>query len=264
MNPPKTNGIIWPIDVVALKGTCYEETGNIGLIFQQKAYPKLNKFKDLIYYPNMLDWRDNKIKRLALNITKVFVEIERAEYLFHAFDIDNFYFNQSDMDVLINYSISINEKKRPQNFIDVKDIRRDFLPPWIERDGMYECTDEASMRYSYAALLFRILIGKLPYQGRLSDDIGKLMLEDMDNDRVVHDLMIDAYMKNSIFLFDENDYSNSIGTNDDEMLYIERWNTLNAQIKSMFLKTFSKNNLLERSFYSIENWHDVLVQAFGG
>lgn len=263
-NPPKTNSIIWPIDVVLLEDTCYEEVGNVGFIFPKKAYPKVNKLRDMVYYPDKLDWRDGKIKRLAINLTKAFLALEEAGYVYRAFDVDSIFYNPDNMDILMNFSISINELRRSVFFLDVKDIKRDFLPPWIERDrDSYYNADIATMRYAFSALLFRLLIGKLPYQGRLSDDVGNLMLENMDDDQVVHDLMVDAYLKQPVFLFDREDESNSIGTFSSEQVFIDRWKELNPDLKEMFLHTFSGKNLTEKSFYSIAQWYKVLSESWG-
>ncbi len=85
--------------------------------------------------------------------------------------------------------------------------------------------------FAVAVLLFYILIGKYPYDGRLMDGVGAAT-------ELEQAAWYEAYRKNCVFIFDRNDHRNSVGTFAHEAKFGQRWEALPADVRAVFTETF--------------------------
>lgn len=105
--------------------------------------------------------------------------------------------------------------------------------------GVYKLlTDPAKTQYcpdldyfGLMVLLFYVLIGKYPYDGRLMDGIGRATALEQD-------AWYETYRRNSVFIFDPHDSRNSVGTFEHEKIYCARWESLPADVRALFTQTF--------------------------
>lgn len=259
--PIDIKSVTWPLDMVSLN----EE--QIGLVFRKRAFPKMEAFKKLLYVSSLLDWKRPEIKKLIRNLLSVFIDIHNGGYAYHSFDMNRMYYNEKTSEVLVEFSLGMSRHFRNiahLEEVDVQEIAVEFLPPWVDFDarGTLSLSDDY---YSIAALLFRLMIGRMPYEGRIMDGQGFIMDERRDLDPVEHIRMFRYYHKNPVFIFDEDDRTNSVGLYTNEDKFVERWEELPQTIRNMFIETFSKKHLneryIDRRLYTVDEWLRALTDA---
>lgn len=259
--PVDIKNITWPVDIVKL------QEKQMGLVFRKRAFPKMEPLKKILYNSNLLDWSRPEIKKLISNLLKVFDEIHTGGYAYHAFDMEHMYYNEETYEVLVEFSLGMsihNNDTTNVSDVGLEAVAIEFVPPWVKLDkrNYLSLSDDY---YSIAALLFRLMIGRMPYQGRLMDGHGDMMdlLRDIDPD--AHIQMFKHYHDNPIFIFDPEDDINNVGVVTSVEKFKDRWEDLPQEIRAMFIKTFSKENLSmsyeERKLYNVREWHDALVKA---
>ncbi len=258
-HPIDINNILWPVDIIR------DDEGVYGLVFRRRAFPPLKPFKDRLYNDEKLDWRNDDIQKLTINFLDLCKKIHDGGYAYHCFDICRMRFNPQDMDILFDFSLSMSRtygELKKEEKINHADVGIEFLSPWLEmhEDNKMSLEDDY---YSIAAILFRLMIGRMPYQGRLMDGMGDMMnlLRDIDENN--HISMFAKYREHPVFIFDENNKENTIGIFSEEEIFIERWNALPENVKKMFNDVLNENNVKadneNRITYSPEEWLEVLV-----
>lgn len=250
-HPVDVSTMLWPVDVVT-----FEDNSEIGLVFRRRSLSKMEPIKTILYNDFLLDWHNEKTQKLIINFLKQCVNMHNNGYLYHCFDLNRIFYNPVDMSVLFDFSLSLSQIDDVVT-VEKADVGIEFLPPWcdIEADNEMSLIDE---NYTISAIIFRLMIGRMPYQGRLMDGNGNMMNHLTDTDKDTHIMMFEAYRKNSIFIFDTNDTSNSIGLFTAEEKYIERWNSLPENIKRMFSDALIVKNGKTTKTYSSIDWLNAL------
>lgn len=257
-NPVDINNVLWPIDIVDLPD------GIIGLVFRKRALPKLEPLKNLLYNSFLLSWKKDDIKKITANLLLTFSDMHENGYAYHSFDAERIYFNRGNGRVFFDFSIGMErhfDNKVAESKVDFNSVSIEFLPPWcsFEDRALLSLVDDY---YSVSALIFRLLIGRMPYQGRIMDGQGDMMDLMRDVDPAEHYRMFEHYHANPIFVFDPNDKRNSIGLYTHEERNVELWEELPEEIKRMFIETFSSDNIAapksEKKLYKPSEWYDAL------
>ncbi len=257
--PVNIQNITWPVDIVSIN------KDRMGLIFRQRAFPNMQPMKTLLYSAQALDWRTDLIKAICRNLLKTLQDLHDGGYAYHAFDMNQMFYSVKDNSVMIHFSLTMAHHGDNLTSLEVVDpdlVGVEFLPPWIpfDRRNRMAMIDDY---YATAAMLFRLLVGRMPYQGRTMDGQGDMMDPLRDTDPQEHEHMFRHYHDHPIFIFDPKDTSNAIGEHSNEYDYIERWETLPERIRNMFIDTFSQENLeltyLKKKVYSIKEWAEALT-----
>ena len=119
--------------------------------------------------------------------------------------------------------------------------------------------DYQSEMYILASLLFRLLIGRFPYEGSLMDGITKETYFEFQQ-------WVQKYTSRPIFIFDRNDTRNALGVFSNEQIFIQRWNRLSDKLKDMFCDFFEESNIMRRdgvlTTYLPEDWEKALSQFY--
>ncbi len=282
-NPPGTANILWPIDIVDISTKQTKSSslcGTYGLVFSKNKLILKNEklLKELVYDDVQLDWREKHIQNLIkslLNELKLIYDFGYSLVSFDCRKISYGYDESKELKVLFDFSFSTVKLDQYDSYHNQKflanDICVDFIPPWFKRDNVdkdYKKRDKANISaeyYSIAAILFRLMIGRMPYQGKLMSkfaDAGYLMT--LEENEEAHINLMEKYIENPIFIFDKNDDSNHIGDIGDDDMYVERWESLNTDVQNMFLHTFSKDILEnhQRKLYTISDWICALEKLF--
>ena len=259
--PISIKHFLWPVDIVEIS------KDKMGLIFRKRAFPKLKPIKQLLYSPELLNWKSTNIQAIIKSLLTAFDELHTGGYSYHAFDIDKIFFNESNGEVLIDFSLAMSRNYFNRQHVDTLSstyIQVEFLPPWskFNENDQFALDDDY---YSLAAMLFRLMIGRMPYQGRLMDGAGDIMDRQRDVDQGMHLKMFEHYHNNPVFIFDDNDDSNSIGLYSHEEKIIDKWEELPEEIKVMFKTVFSKENIKmnygSKKLYSPREWISALEKA---
>lgn len=263
--PADTRYFIWPTDLAR------DFENDYVFVFRKKAYPKYQPFKNLLFNDSILDWQRADIKRLAYNFLKAMSALHGAGYAYHAFDYNNMYYHTETMDVVIRFSTSMsryyghpdnNRMITPYICKELKEtgvvwsetslaseVAIEFLPPWVDyskKEGMTLNDDY----YSIAAVLFRMFIGRMPYQGAIMirNEMADIMNGDRDQDEGEHQRMFEYYHKNPVFIFDPEDTRNRIGVFSHEQKFAKRWEALPIAVRKLF------SDALTPPKENVDNW----------
>ena len=257
-HPIDISSILWPVDIIR------SDEGKYGLVFRRRAFPPLKSFKEILYNDSKLDWRNTDIQRLINNFLDLCSKLHNGGYVYHCFDIDRMRYNPKDMSILFDFSLSMTRKSddvEKSEKVSHLDVGIEFLAPWQEllEDNMMTLIDDY---YSITAILFRLMIGRMPYQGRLMDGNGHMMNYLQDTDENNHITMFRKYREQPVFIFDDQNKENAIGIFSEEEIYIERWNALPESIKKMFNDVLNEKNVKKdaekRIYYSPDEWLNIL------
>ena len=262
--PTDIQNILWPIDIVEC---CDQDKVYKGLVFRRRAFPKMELIKKLVYNDQLLDWRKNNIQKIVINILKICVSLQKSGYAYHNYNFEHIFYNPQNMQVLFDFIPSITRIHNDIYYteeVSFEDFGIECLPPWMKvNENNY--MDLVSDYYSITVLIFRLMIGRMPYQGRLMDAYGQKMMNLlMDKDKLNHEIMFKEYLSHPIFIFENSEHENTIGDMTNEERFVERWETLPECVKTMFTDVLSQKNIEQknerRKVYSPEEWLKILKE----
>ena len=255
LDPVMKDYLEWPVDIVE---TVEDNVVKLYYIFNPKAYPTLKDISELLYEDsgnnkNTLDWRNPWMMKIARNLLVAFDELDRNGYMYHNFSMKNIRYNPQTGDVLLKFSTKLRRKGSETVFddIDAKSIATEFAPPYIYDKYKYSGRmDENADYYQIAALLFRMMIGKLPYEGRQFYSNGTIMSKDFPIDPGAHQQYFWAYHKRPRFIF-EPGTDNELGEDIRYEAPKERWNKLPESVKEMFVCSLKYDTALREEEVSL-------------
>lgn len=235
----------WPIDLVEVPlhsgefATC--------MIFKHRQYSKLSSFRDILYQTGdsqVLDWRNVNIRLICLNLVDLMYELDRSKYAYHDFNMDRMYFNPSSGEVYLRFSPHVRKLSSNTEFdkINQDDLSIEFVPPYIYRREYSGFLKKYADYYQLSALLFRLMIGRLPYEGRDLMNYGTVMNPLIDTDKDAHKEYFIQYHSYPHFIFDEEDSSNELSPTWENELPKDRWKSLPEYIKDLFKTAFKQKN----------------------
>ena len=263
--PADSEFYLWPVDVVSyFDGTNQKQ----GLVFQRqsfpaKSFPQLEPLKKFLYTDELLDWRTEPVKRFLYHFLDCAIHLNNGGYAYFDYNLDRIYYNPQDMNVLFDFTPYITrldgDRYRSEK-IPGADVAIEFLAPWVPAEGTVQ-VDLICEYYAIAAILFRAMIGRMPYQGRQMDGHGNIMNLLTDTDAMLHRQMFLVYRSNPRFIFEPGQHENTIGQFDNEKKYKERWKALPEQIQTMMMQVLCMKNAkadnLDRVVYSPQEWMEA-------
>lgn len=249
LDPILMDSIEWPVDIVE---TVEDDAIKLYYIFNQRAYPTLTPLRELLFEnpqlpKNELDWRNPWVMTIAKNLLKAFDELDRNGYMYHNFNMNQIFYNDRTGEVLLKFSTKLRRKGSESVFdeIDCRAIATEFAPPYIYDKEKYNGKlDENSDYYQIAAMLFRLMIGRLPYEGNQFYNYGTVMNKMVNIDPGAYRQYFWAYHKYPHFIFDETDKSNELGETIDHEAARERWAKLPDEFKAQFRRVLRQSTAL--------------------
>ena len=249
-NPLPFKHFLWPVDMVCLP------SGEFALLFSLRALPSMRPF-DSIYKQDrmgniLLEWNQNYFN-LVRNCLVAWSELYIHGYVYLEFTNTNVFVFEQKSELIFDFSLSVFKNLNGLRTHSMEsNINLEFVDPAYFLHRSLSSLDQYSDCYSYAAILFKMLIGKLPYEGTIMEPYEKTYLNDW----------FEVYGKNATyFIFgDDSDpeKENSIGIFAGDEMYIDRWNRLNERLREMFMTTFQHENVSRSSsnlvFYSPDQW----------
>lgn len=256
--PANLKHFIWPVDVI-IWDTQTKTTG-YALVFPMRDTGGYIPFSQALAKDSLLEWNVPWVKKLAMNLLDALCGFDECGYAYHEFSDGNMFYRKDTLDVMFDFSFST---QRPTGLFDAVKVLPCHITPDYADSYYYSekrdfLLDKASDYCSIAVLLFKMMVGRLPYQ-------GAVMEHEPNITETEHKNWIRLYHKNTFFIFDEKDETNHIGGElgfaKDEM-FVERWNRLPENIRNMFHNVFQSVNILrtasELIFYSPKQWKDAL------
>lgn len=269
----------WPVDLVEYGEGLH---CTLAYVFPLKAYPQFVSVKELLYQDKTskrLDWRNEEIRDLSRNFLKCFSVLHQNGFYYNDFDMNRIFYEPKSRQIFLRHntnlrawkkehgsSLSVNNMiKSFQNSIEnnndmvnVEELAIEFLPPYVGKEKYYMGNlDE----YSICSILFRLMIGRMPYEGKGLSSFGDIFDPIRDVDSASHQYYFEHYHKYPIFIFDLEDDSNSLGPMSENDLPRERWNALPEKIKEMFRASLGNMQEERRNklvLYSPDTWLEEL------
>jgi hypothetical protein len=252
---------IWPVDVIITDETPKKTT--YALVFPIRALPAFENITTLLSNDMQAGWDKAWVKMFVSNLLDAWCNFDDSKYAYHEFSGGNMFYQKENYNVMFDFSFSTQrvDDLFGTRHVSEKRVMPDYADSYYYTDSRKSLMDLASDYYSIAVILFKLLVGRLPYQ-------GKVMEHEPNATELEHDSWVRVYHKNAYFIFDERDDTNRIGGETgfakDEM-YVERWNALPRHIRHMFHNVFQTANVMRSAdnliFYSPKQWKEAL---YGG
>lgn len=254
----------WPVDLIEVKNGRWEYI--LCYVFPLKAYPNMLPIKDLLYQDKnstVLDWRNKRIRDICRSILKVFSLLHGNGYAYNDFDINRIFYGKSTNQIFLRHTLNIRETEAdgPFDSIDTEKIAPEFAPPYIYKKKVFFGEID---NYAICSLLFRLMIGRLPYEGKGLTNFGDVFDPIRDTHGDTHDYYFKHYHQFPHFIFDPDDDCNSLGPMSENDLPKERWKSLPESIRTMFCKSLANFSGTEEKhliLYTPEVWLKELNQA---
>lgn len=252
LDRPESDDVFWPIDLMilspALQARCtlfvdnqYTDkplspagrTGDLAAAFIYRDTTGLERFDSWLSRAGYLSWKNPAIVRAAAAILSSVDKLNRSGYNFNDVHFSRLYYNGADR-VMIDYSTLINSK---WEMASRSPLRTNFENNYPMEFGHPQIFDETlkyvsyqTQNYSLAALLFFLFFGRCAYD-------GSLLTGYVDTDLLSHYVKFRQYWKMPVFLFDEEDTRNAIGSFEEEKAVIQLWKECPETLKEFFRRT---------------------------
>ncbi|MCL1902820.1 MAG: hypothetical protein FWF94_00190 [Oscillospiraceae bacterium] len=256
-NPINIKGYLWPADIIDLSGNSFK-----------KDYALLMPLKSgLGGYESMCDSLTNTSltsadidteanAALVKSLIEAWCGLDGVNYLYHEFSFNNMFYNM-DNEVIFDFSFSAHEYSDLSDGarVSMSRINPDYTDVYYYQIKSTKM-DVISDYFSMAVILFRLLTGRLPYQGRLLEGVHNITKQD-------HSEWIRKYHRYPIFIFDENENVNRISSTEAyPEKYVKRWLALHPVVRGMFAAVFKTDNALRQIppiFYTPHDWRNALL-----
>lgn len=256
--PADLKHYIWPVDVISLSE--HLNVVKYALVFPIRALPIFETITTLLSNDMQMGWELPWVKKFAANLLDAWCQFDSSKYAYHEFSVDNMFYQHENYNVMFDFSFSTQkvEGLYSTRYVNKNRVTPDYADSYFYLENRKSLMDLASDYYSIAVILFKLLVGRLPYQ-------GKVMEHEPNANELEHNNWMEVYHKNTYFIFDERDDTNHIGGDTGfakDELFVERWNGLPDHVKNMFHNVFQTANVLrsadELIFYSPHEWRDAL------
>ncbi len=240
---PANKSFFWPIDLVVKDNEYY-------LVFPRRFIPEIKSLGDLSAKENFLGIEQEHIKPIVNNFLLACDSLYKHSFLYHNWSERCIYVNKKDYSVLIAFCEFTSNGFDKQVYLNNDDYISESADPYAFAG---KCSyDYYSEMYAIATILFKLLIGRYPYEGSLMDGIPKCSDNgDMSSWNISKDndfkYWISQYTSHPIFIFDFNDNRNAIGRLAHEKICLQRWDSLTDELKNMFCTMFSESNVLRKN-----------------
>ena len=189
-------------------------------------------------------------KHTLLDLLHIFDMLETEGYAPH--DISNKSLFAFDDRIVLDFSFDTQIVPLEGSFdLPIACGCPDYADPyyWGQKKG-----DLISARFSLASVVFKLIIGILPYKGRAAHDYG-------GDNKDQHYGWLEQYFANPVFIFEQNE-SNALPAMAENIVYVQRWERLPEKSRQMFVSVFACENAMRRNgktvSYSAKEWLESL------
>ena len=260
LRPMTSRNFEWPIDLLQCKAA--DGTYILYHAFAQRVFWDCVPLKKLLYQrrdSKVLDWRNEQICQVCRSFLSAMQQLDEAKYNYNDFNIERIIYQEKTGNIILRYTPQTRGKNGRSGLdkLNPSNITREFAPPYLFREDFDGFLPGQGDYYSVAAILFRLMIGRLPYEGRGLSNYGYVFDPVRDVEAGSHNNYFLQYHKYPHFIFDSEDESNRIAPMQENDLVRERWECLPVEIKEMFqnsLCEFTAENLPPNKLYSPTQW----------
>ena len=248
--------IEWPVDLVRISfGQGFAARERLYYVFLHRPMPELETFRKFLYQDRQnehLDWRNEPVRRTAVSFLKAMEQLHDSGYTYNDFNIRRICRDSKSGRVYLRFTDGVRRaaNNNARNQVDPAKVAVEFAPPCpgVDRD-----------LYAVAAILFRMMIGRLPYQGwpiEHNAHVFDTNFEDLEQERAYR-LYFERYHGVHCFVFDPDDDSNRLSSGSEDDRPRERWKALPERIKTMFIHALAYTDPQKQSrmvLYTPRQW----------
>ncbi len=217
--------MIWPVDVVFQ----IDAPEQFFFVFKNITYQKARPLSQMIEERNVVPqtMSPEKIRLYVGIVVDTAADFYRHGYAYYGWNADHIWMAEESDRLYFD-------------FVQNVDCRKSTKPFPTEKNHILYCDplkvayDDSLDYFALIVLLFYLLIGKFPYDGKLMSGIGKSNPAEME-------IWYESYRKNCIFIFDPINHSNEIGAFSSEERYIERWKSLPQDLREQLISCFRRD-----------------------
>lgn len=261
-----------------------------GLVFVKNRYEGLKSLSGIIKEikeikddENGLCYKNKFVIQILKQILERVSDLNREGYIYYDIDFDRFLVDSRGT-VYLDFSNLLYYKNEERLLIENRkhleepgEFSLDFSEPWlyqqlweIQKNEVYKSNESKqkknfplgdiySQNYALASLIFYLLYGKHAYD-------GKLMTLIADDNPMAHYDIAHERIQRPIFIFDENDKSNSIGVRQADTVFINRWENSPLEVRDYLKKCLCQENATRstNSVFSLsaEKWLEIIQKNF--
>lgn len=236
--PAPGNRIEWPVDLLRLRfGEGRAARERLYYVFIHRPRPELEPIKKFLYLDKQeehLDWRSDSVRQTAVSFLRTMADLHDSGYTYNDFNIQRIRRDPATGEIFLLHTEAVRKigDNSTRNEADPEQIAVEFAPPCegVDRD-----------LFAVAAILFRLMIGRLPYQGwqiEQNTHVFDSNYYDLDREDAYRSYF-ERYHGSGCFIFDPTDDSNCLSSGIEEDLPRERWKKLPERIRTMFVNALS-------------------------
>lgn len=275
-HPMMSSNFEWPIDFLQ----CKVSEGKYILYnaFPYRAFLNYVPIKKLLYQrrdSKILDWRRKPICQVCRSFLLAMQQLDEAGYNYNDFNIERILYQETTGQVLLRYTPMMRARTEEShlNPLESATVPKEFAAPYIFGEKFDGFLPKESDYYSVAAILFRLMVGRLPYEGRGLSIYGYVFDPLRDVEALGHNTYFQHYHQYPHFIFDPEDDRNRMAPMQENDVVLERWEELPEQIKEMFRNSLCQNtaeHLTGGKLYSPGQWMEACnrycwnTSEFGG
>lgn len=286
LDPPIKGSCVWPVDIVEFKESAevpisrtnnkgtelkkckyafvFSDPGDVAVISLER-YFRPDPQKLGYDCPQDFYWKSNE-KLIFLLLTQMVI-LQKNGYSYPTLSDDNIFFTIKDgnpTEAMVDFNFFVFS----QTFLSSKKvpIKESYLDWEYSDKYSYSdilCVDLYSESHSLAAILFRLSVGKLPYES--------FLLSAQNATPEEHIEWLSQYQKeeNKRFVFcreDFDNYDDGLGLGGENDKYRSYWDGLTTNLKDMFINSLRRSNVLrektETIRYTAEDWIRAFSKLF--
>ena len=232
------NRIEWPVDLVRIRfGEGRAALERLYYVFLHRPRPELEPIKKFLYldkHDEHLDWRTDSVRQTAVSFLRTMADLHDAGYSYNDFNVQRICRNPDTGEIFLLHTEAVRKRGDDSfyNEVDPEQTAVEFAPlcEGVDRD-----------LFAVAAILFRMMIGRLPYQGwqiEQNTHVFDSNYYDLDREDAYRSYF-ERYHGSGCFIFDPTDDSNCLSSGIEEDLPRERWKELPERIRTMFVNALS-------------------------
>ncbi len=255
---------VWPCDLVeSTAGECY-------LLFAPDAYPQYQPVLNIADGHRGLD--DSTVLQTVSWLLMRLDVLWSSGFITANFDLGDFYYDLQRNEGYIAFSVmtaSALEEAAEGEGAPAYSTRpisriakcRGLVDPYgfSEEHDQY-LFDNDSFLISVAAMLFYLLVGRMPYDGSLQDNDRYDMVQNPGR------FWGHSYPYRPYFIMDEVDKRrNQVGEYPEELVQIARYEKLSPQLKELFCQNLRYDSVMREeavNFTTPREWLDALAQWY--
>lgn len=242
---PMLKSFVWPCDFVSLGKNDY-------WLFKKRIGHKDNKFENLLNvmrYKTFDGFETPRIREIVFNYLNALDNLFLNGYIYRYWDERLIFVGEEYNEIVFQFHTYLS-KKNVSMHLKEEEYYSELTDPYAYYNG--NAYDFFSDMYSYQTVLFKLLVGIYPFEGK------NLLYKKNDDSKSGHQGWVMHYLRNVYFVFDEDDRRNRIGVMGEDIPRVKRWEALPLNLQNMFRNVFKRSNVLRENerivFYSPQEW----------